>query len=308
MEKQYTIIIAHKNIPQLLQRCLESIPVRDDVQVIVVDDNSSPEVVDFSHFPGLEREGVEVIFTKEGKGTGYARNVGLDHAAGKWLMFVDADDYLLPEMSGIMDEEVATGADVVYFRPKAVNMEHPNVPSNRANLYNEIVDEYFRTGSEVGLRFRWFSACSKMIKRDLVERNSLRFEEIRYANDTLFSARMGCVAETIVVRDNSYYMITERGSSLMANFGSKPGELEARSGAFFRVQQLIHSCGYPIDENETFYYLRLLFVRNKTEFRHRFHDLLEMGIYSRKELIDKLFECNSPISRIKRKAYTYLLT
>lgn len=47
----YSIIIPHKNIPQLLQRCLDSIPIRDDVQVIVVDDNSDTDKVNFDNFP-----------------------------------------------------------------------------------------------------------------------------------------------------------------------------------------------------------------------------------------------------------------
>ena len=66
----YSIIIPHKNIPNLLQRCLDSIPNREDVQIIVVDDNSDPNIVDFDKFPGLNRCNVEVIFTKEGKGAG----------------------------------------------------------------------------------------------------------------------------------------------------------------------------------------------------------------------------------------------
>ena len=36
----YSIIIPHRNIPQLLQRCIDSIPSRDDLQIIIVDDNS----------------------------------------------------------------------------------------------------------------------------------------------------------------------------------------------------------------------------------------------------------------------------
>ena len=47
----YTVIIPHKNIPELLQRCLDSIPERDDIQVIVVDDNSDESRVSFDHFP-----------------------------------------------------------------------------------------------------------------------------------------------------------------------------------------------------------------------------------------------------------------
>lgn len=91
-EFNYTIIIPHKNCPDLLYRCLASIPRRDNLQIIIVDDNSDFEKVDFETFPGLNEPCVEVYYTKEGKGAGYARNVGLKHAKGKWLIFVDADD------------------------------------------------------------------------------------------------------------------------------------------------------------------------------------------------------------------------
>ena len=43
MQPSYSIIIPHYNIPSLLRRCLDSIPHRDDVQVIVVDDKSKEE-------------------------------------------------------------------------------------------------------------------------------------------------------------------------------------------------------------------------------------------------------------------------
>ena len=54
MEIKYSIIIPHKNIPQLLQRCLDSIPFRGDVQVIVVDDNSDSSIVNFENFQGIK--------------------------------------------------------------------------------------------------------------------------------------------------------------------------------------------------------------------------------------------------------------
>ena len=62
----YSIIIPHKNIPNLLQRCLDSIPIRDDTQVIVVDDDSNSELVDFSNFPGVDQPNVEIVYLKEG--------------------------------------------------------------------------------------------------------------------------------------------------------------------------------------------------------------------------------------------------
>ena len=100
----YSIIIPHKNTPKLLQRCLNSIPVRNDVQIIIVDDNSDPEIVDFKQFPGLNNPNTEVIFTKEGKGAGYARNTGLSKAVGKWTLFADSDDFYNYCINDIMDE------------------------------------------------------------------------------------------------------------------------------------------------------------------------------------------------------------
>ena len=83
----FSVVIPHHNIPLLLQRCLDSIPDTPDIQVIVVDDNSSDSVVDFSKFPGKDRKHTTVILDKAGGGAGHARNVGLEHAIGKWLVF-----------------------------------------------------------------------------------------------------------------------------------------------------------------------------------------------------------------------------
>ena len=119
----YSIIIPHKNTPELLQYCLDSIPVRDDVQVIVVDDNSDVNIVDFEHFPQWEGKDYEVYPTKEGKGAGYARNIGLEHARGKWILFVDADDFLLSSMGEVFDAEKDTDADIVFFSSQGSDVE-----------------------------------------------------------------------------------------------------------------------------------------------------------------------------------------
>ena len=140
----YSIIIPHKDSAELLAYCLSSIPVREDVQVIVVDDNSDPQKVDFEHFPKWEGKHYEYYLTKEGKGAGYARNVGLNHAVGKWILFVDADDYLLPTINSIFDECITSEADIIYFRPKAVMLEDRKSHSGRADWYNNLIDEYLQ--------------------------------------------------------------------------------------------------------------------------------------------------------------------
>ena len=124
----YSIIIPHKNIPDLLQRCLDSIPRRDDIQIIIVDDNSNPQKVDFENFPGLGDPCVEVYFTKEGKGAGYARNVGLKYAKGKWLFFADSDDTYTSSFSKFLTDSKDLVADVVYFKANLINNDVSKSP------------------------------------------------------------------------------------------------------------------------------------------------------------------------------------
>ena len=123
MEILYSIIIPHKDIPCLLQRCLDFIPSRDDVQIIVADDDSSPDVVDFAHFPGSDRTDVEILFTKEGRGAGYARNCGLARAKGRWLVFADADDFFLPGFLNVLDTYRNTDYDLITFRAETVDSD-----------------------------------------------------------------------------------------------------------------------------------------------------------------------------------------
>ena len=115
----YTIIIPHKNCPDLLKRCVDSIPVRDDVQIIVVDDNS-----DEDKKPSLERKGLEVVLldAASSKGAGRARNVGLKHAKGKWLLFADADDYYTDNLSKFLDKYADDDTtDIVYLNASVFN-------------------------------------------------------------------------------------------------------------------------------------------------------------------------------------------
>ena len=128
----YSIIIPHKNIPDLLQICLDSIPVRDDIEIIVVDDNRDDDIVSKSDLPGLERSDCKVIFTKEGKGAGYARNVGLDNANGKWVLFADADDYFVDDFIAKIDQYKDSDFDIVFFRVNAVDLI-TKVISNRTS-------------------------------------------------------------------------------------------------------------------------------------------------------------------------------
>ncbi len=206
----------------------------EDIQVIVVDDNSADADTYLDTYPELSRPYLEFIRTKTGGGAGYARNVGLDRAKGKWLLFADADDFYVDDMYVIICSYLDSEADVIYFKNKAVLSDNTNIKSDRCSYINKNIDKYLAYGDEWPIRAKMYVPWGKMIKRSLIVKNNIRFDEIKYSNDAHFSLLVGYYAEKIVVADRVIYILTCRSNSLAADFCSKPGELEMRAEVAFR--------------------------------------------------------------------------
>ena len=191
MSPRFSIIIPHKNSVDLLERCLKSIPVRDDIEVIVVDDNST--------FTPNERQKIEsfndnqtlVLFTKEGRGAGYARNVGLDHASGGWVLFADADDYFYTKNLEIMlSSNIPSEYQVIVYGAKYVFLDgshkwygwyDPEKPNSMSIERMDYPQFLYR---------RLVTPWIKMVRKDLLVDNNIRFEEVMFSNDELFCTKV----------------------------------------------------------------------------------------------------------------------
>ena len=234
MSPQFSIIIPHYDIPDLLMRCLKSIPVSEDIQVIVVDDNSPDADTYLERYPELSRPYLEFIRAPKNGGAGYARNIGLDHAKGKWLLFADADDFFVENMYDIISMHVESDADVIFFQKQAVYSDNINCKSDRCSNLDRIMDIYLITGDELPVRTTYVVPWGKMIKKNLIEKHHIRFEEIWYSEDVLFSTYVGFYAKIIEAIDTVLYVVTSREGSATSHFCSKPDELRIRAGAAFR--------------------------------------------------------------------------
>ena len=87
----YSIVLPYRDKYELFLKAIDSIPDRDDIQIIVVDNAIEPLTKD--QIPAKDYAHVEYFNSSTTKGAGCARNVGLQHVKGKYIIFLDADDY-----------------------------------------------------------------------------------------------------------------------------------------------------------------------------------------------------------------------
>lgn len=239
MTPTYSIVIPHHNIPDLLVRCLESMPHRNDVQIIVIDDTSSAEYLSqFEKIAENYSELAEFHYTTKGRGGGAARNIGLCKAVGKYVLFVDADDFFLPAINDLLDKYKASEYDVIYFDATA-KYSDTYEPSDRAKHLNRMIVMHHENKelSEKLLRYKFGEPWCKIIKRDLITANAIRFDETPIHNDTTFSYLVGFYASQVAVDDTVAYCLTDRKGSVSKAVSSEKlrcrMEVMSRKNAFF---------------------------------------------------------------------------
>ena len=217
MEKEIydlTVIIPHYNMPDSLRRLLDSIGYDEKIQVIVVDDYSNTYLSELAACQA-EYDYVDFAQTAEGKkGAGAARNTGLTHALGKWILFADSDDLFLGGWKDVIYRYIDSDYDLVYFKP--YSLKEDGSASKRHEPYARLVDNYLSSayGGEEKIRGRFTVPWSKMVRASLIRENSILFDEVFYSADVMFSAKAGCLAKKITANPASYYCIVDRDDSM----------------------------------------------------------------------------------------------
>lgn len=277
----FTIVIPHYNIPHLLGRCINSIPERDDIQVIVVDDCSPNSNEYYRLVPELSRPYVEFYSTPIGGSAGRARNVGINHAVGKWITFLDADDLLTSNAESILDKYKDQEEDIIYFQALSVMSDDLSKVSGR-NIFCYNFEVYFNTGNEQSLRLEFDAPWGKFIQKSLIDKYAIRFDEIRYSNDTFFSAAIGVFAKKILVSKEIIYIVTERLNSLTSDKMRTIEEWENRYYSalhvqFFFDEHHVHFRRYAFAD-----FLLLIWSRDKSVF---FKEFLKLSLRNKRRYL-----------------------
>lgn len=219
---RYSIIVPHYNDMERVERLLSSIPLaREDIEVIVVDDCSSNG--------GILDSAKEIwptvtwLTTSKNSGAGVARNMGINFAKGRWLLFADSDDEFFPEAFETFDRVLQDGDQLVYFLAVGVH-EVDGTPSVRSDRMNELVLDYIssnRVSAFQRLRLGHVVPWAKVYSRDFIEAHHIRFDPVRASNDVAFNVLAAMQASVMRAEAIPVYRIYHRAGSLTTESSAK---------------------------------------------------------------------------------------
>lgn len=227
-----TIVIPSFNCAPWLERSVRSTNalIGGEIQVIVVDDGSTDGTAEV--LQRLEGELPSLLtLSKPNGGLSSARNLGLTYAKGKYVLFLDADDMLIPcDVSAFSSSEcdmIRTGVEEVLTGAATVARTEPmDTMSGREYLANRFSNNSFYT-----------SSCAYLYKAVWLRYEALTFEEGLLHEDNLFTVQALLKAESVLVVPTLLYRYIRRPDSITT--AQDDDKLLARVQAYVRIALML---------------------------------------------------------------------
>ena len=205
-----SVILPCYNAEKYLSACLDSILAQNmrDFEVIFVDDGSQDGSLAAAR-RYAERDARIHVFSQANRGVSAARNLGLAHAQGEWITFVDGDDILPPDAFETLLSGAAEGMDVVVCPHETFDEQGHVRPVWPDTHWFQKSGE--RKKHAAALRLIEGDCvlnimCGKLIRRALIEREQLRLvSNVKMAEDALFNLEaVLCAREIAYVHRIAY--------------------------------------------------------------------------------------------------------
>ena len=184
------MIVPVYQVEKYIAQCIESVlnQTFKDFELILIDDGSKDQSGSICDLYAAKDDRILVIHT-ENRGAAAARNVGLDHASGRYITFLDGDDYLDEHMIARLYEEIENSeydmvvCDFLNLLPDEEDNFIVHLQEKTVN--GREVLEHLKNERNYGL---WTIVWNKIYKREVLE--NLRFPDGKYFEDEFFSNQL----------------------------------------------------------------------------------------------------------------------
>lgn len=211
-EYKFSVIVPIYNKEKYIARCLESLQSQSikEFEIICVDDgstdSSNKQVREWMH----RDDRILLLENKENRGVSYARNLAINRAGGKYLFFLDADDYLDScALKQYYNEINKANADMLFFNfaIKQESRHRYNCEEGIHSTYAGIYDGQELLGSFVQNDEFFLYACMVIYNREFVLKHNLRFMGGLKCGEggEFILAALTVAARVIVSRYKGYY-------------------------------------------------------------------------------------------------------
>jgi glycosyltransferase involved in cell wall biosynthesis len=197
----YTLIIPYhigtnSTRGEMLNELLESIPDMSGLEILLVNDKSTEPWQPLKKYEKTELRMLDNNGT--GKGAGAARNVGLENSRGNVIFFADSDDLFHTTIfKNILEEtKILENWDMILFKMDSFGTQNP-----KRHLNENKHIEKAKNGSIKSLA-SFHPPYGRLIKKDFLNENNIRFQEISHGNDVLF----GVLLATNIEKDKLIFL------------------------------------------------------------------------------------------------------
>ncbi len=234
-----SIIVPVYNVEKYINRTLSSIcgQTHQNLEILLIDDGSEDDSLRCCK-EWESKDNRILVYHQQNAGASAARNMGINHATGKYIMFLDGDDWIEREMIQVLYQQAEKyQADAACCLLQEETPEEAEVRfkeqenmRNRMDLSGEMKEQesngsvkFFDNKEKSGLALLrvWGPVC-KLYRRDVI--GAQRFENYQVAEDLLFNSKVICskmFEKAVLVEYPFYHYIIYAGSTMKQQFQQK---------------------------------------------------------------------------------------
>ena len=228
LKPKVSVIIPIYKVEAYIRKCLDSVcnQTLREIEIICVNDCSPDGSLEILKEYKLYDNRIKIIDLKENKGAGYARNRGIDSAKGKYIGFVDPDDWIdLDFYEKLYEQAEENDADAVKGKIKLIFDGIENMPQDIVKVAKSEYAMMQKLHKKIKADKMYFRCMftTAIYKRDMINSHNIRFiENCVCGEDLIVPIKTAVLANKILVVDDvTYFYLRRYNSATTSKFTTK---------------------------------------------------------------------------------------